>query len=147
MVLAFQNSLRIVCETLLPESQTRWYRPRAENHQGLQQTFWAFPLDLVICDKSAAIVLAKCVLWVSRERVRRGGEKRTTARPCLQLQLPLGGSLSGDGAGILPDERTGDCCVYHESSSTRFASFNSTSLSVTLWGGKSETRQQADTAR
>ena len=147
MVLTFQNPFRIVCDPLLPKSRAPWYRPRAENHQGLQQTFWAFPLDLVICDKSAAIVLAKCVLWVSRERARRGGEKRTNVRPCLQLQLPLGGSLSRDGAGIPPDERTGDCCVYHKSSSTGIASFNSTSLSVTLWGGKSETRQQTDTAR
>lgn len=108
MVLAFQNPLRIVGDPLLPKSQTPWYRLRAERRQ---QTFWTFPLDLVICDKSAAIVLAKCVLWMSRERVRRGGEKRTPARPCLRLQLPLGGSLSGDGAGIPPDERTGETAV------------------------------------
>lgn len=111
MVFTFQNPLRIVGDPLLPKSQTPWYRLRAERRQGLQQTFWTFPLDLVICDKSVAIVLAKCVLWVSRERVRRGGEKRTPARPYLQLQLPLGGSLSGDGAGIPPDERTGETAV------------------------------------
>lgn len=33
------------------------------------------------------------------------------ARPYLQLQLPLGGSLSGEGAGIPPDERTGETAV------------------------------------